>query len=307
MNYRIYKKNIHKPSSCSLLAYLLLISISLVSASSISAEVQNNADSPEKLQIVTPYYQPRLSKFKPPLGEYVYKVSWQGIPAAFVNISVDRDGLNFKLSTKVRTNSGIDIFYKLRYSAGSEVSMLDFQPLKSYYESRENSRFQRADLKFSPEGEITSVYKKNEHDPKILKFNTNNITLDPFSAAFVARGLDWNVGDVRYFDTFNGKSRYLIQLKAVRQQEIHVNGKKRLAWVIRPHVEKLGGDKHSKLRKAEIYISADERREILQINSEVFVGTVKTKLIEYKPAKHSEPAIDLAALRKARLNPNLIP
>lgn len=281
-------------SSLALVCFVALFSL----LPSLSAEEFAYEGVPEQVHLVTPYYQPKYTKFKPPLGSYTYKVSWQGIPAAFVTIEVDRDGLNYKFGTKVRTNSAIDIFYKLRYQAQSEISTLNFQPVKSFYESRENSRFQRADLIFSPEGEITSLYKKNDRDLKVLKFNPNNVTLDPFSAAFIACSLDWKVGDTRVFDTFNGKSRYLIELKAIDKRKINVAGEEREAWLISPSVEKLGGKPHSKLRQAEIFVSADNKHEILQINSKVFVGTVKTRLMEYKPSKKTLPAIDLASLKR---------
>ena len=39
-----------------------------------------------------------------------------------------------------------------------------------------------------------------------------------------------------------------------------------------------------KLREAFIYLTADREREVLQIISEVFIGSVKTKLESYVPA-----------------------
>ncbi|MCB0337900.1 MAG: hypothetical protein KDD62_16395, partial [Bdellovibrionales bacterium] len=66
-------------------------------------------------------------------------------------------------------------------------------------------------------------------------------------------------------------------------------------WVISPTVKKVGAEKNDKLREARIYLSSDARREILQITSEVFVGTVKTKLSSFQPSIRSSSSTTIAA------------
>lgn len=255
-----------------------LLIILLLVAPAAYAEVQL-----EKLLVSTPNYYGETHDFRPELGTYEYEVSWSGISAANVFLTVNKSGANYDVSTKVKTYSGVDIFYKLRYEAFGKISGVDFSPIESTIHQQENSRVKSTSLKFSPEGRVRSTH---QYKSKIRKFDFNpqNPMLDPFSAAFLARSLDWEIGQTRYFDTFNGKSRYLISFSATDKIKMDVNGEARDVWVIEPSVKKLNTSKQkNKLRSAKMYVTADEKREILEIDSEVFVGSVKTKLVSFTP------------------------
>ena len=77
---------------------------------------------------------------------------------------------------------------------------------------------------------------------------------------------------------------------------VKVDGKKQEAWIISPTVlNKTKPEQTRKLRSAQIYLSTDKRREILQIKSEVFIGSVKTKLVDFKA--DGEAGASVVALR----------
>ncbi len=252
---------------------------------------------PDDVQVSTPIYQPNFDEFEPRLGTYTYEVSWQGIPAAEAKVTIDQDGLHYKMSAFAKTYSAIDIFYKLRYRAQGLVSAVTFLPEKTEVENRENSRIKTVEMDFRPDGRIFSKFRRNANE-EVFDFDPQNLTLDPFSAAFVARSLDWKSGETKTFDTFNGKSRYLISLTALGREMINYGGKVHDVWVISPYVEKVtepNGPK--KLRSAKIYVTADKSRDILQIVSSVFVGSVKTKLVDFEPAPVHPQVRILAQLR----------
>jgi hypothetical protein len=254
--------------------------------------------SPELIKVTTPVYRPDFDEFEQNLGRYEYRVSWQGIPAADAVIDVDEDGLNYKITTTVETYSAIDIFYKLRYRAEGLLSGLDLMPERMTVEHRENSRKKSIDMQFRDDGTIHSVYTFRGQDSEVFDFNPNNFTLDPFSAAFLARSLDWNIGDTKQFDCFNGKSRYLISLTAEDRIRTFINGENRDVWVIAPNVTKLNDPTaEKKLREAKIYVSADRARDILQIKSEVFIGNVYTKLVSFTPSDKPPLSARLAQAR----------
>ena len=67
---------------------------------------------------------------------------------------------------------------------------------------------------------------------------------------------------------------------------MEVNGEMRDVWVIEPSVKKLNTSKqNNKLRSAKMYVTADKKREILEIDSEVFIGSVRTRLVGFTPHK----------------------
>jgi hypothetical protein len=239
---------------------------------------------PEDVEVTTPVYHPQFGKIEYPLGTYNYTVSWQGIPAAEASINVAQEGLFYKIKAAAKTYSGIDLFYKLRYSALGKISMVDFLPIETVIDHQENSRMKKVDIKYLENGDISAIRSQAGKNTKSITFDPKNFTLEPVSAGFLARGLDWSLGKKISLDTFNGKTRYLITLTCVDRKKIEVNDEERDVWVISPAVQKLTTlEKDSKLREAFIYLTADKYREVLQIDSEVFIGSVVTKLDTFVP------------------------
>lgn len=254
----------------------------------------------DQVDVTTPVYFPEKGHdFRE--GIFNYEVSWQGIHAADVEITVRRKSEIYEVFIAVETNSFVDVFYKLRYSVLGTIAADDFTPGILLIDQRENSRVTKASLAFADDGRIRSELSKKKDSGNRFReydFYSNNFTLEPLSAAFLARSLDWAPGVERTFDTFDGKSRYLISLKCTEERWMKVGGKKRRVWVVEPSVINLNKqEKAKKLRRAALYVTADKYRDILQITSEVFVGRVTTKLTGYRPAL--EKPLQLVARRTA--------
>lgn len=267
----------------SVLVTVMLMALPAWAENSDNGEADSAVSSGE--HISTPVFHVDFSRFRPTLGTYDYVVSWQGIPAADASINVSQEGMRFRVVADVRTYSGIDLFYRLRYRAESLMSAVDLLPIRTIIDQQENSTKRNTQIEFLENGDIRSVRSKNGGDVSIDVLSTDNFTLEPFSAAFIARSLDWKVGQTNVFDAYNGKTRYLISLTADREETMKVNGELRKVWVIVPRVVLAGSNApHSKLREARIYVTADERRDILKIVSSVFVGSVTTALDAFTPA-----------------------
>jgi hypothetical protein len=238
------------------------------------------------IKVSTPNHSNEISGFNPKLGVFTYQAAWEGIPAAEAKIELEADGLHYFVNISVKTYSAIDVFYRLRYDARGVIGAQSFMPLKSVYDHKENSKTRLTEISYLESGEVRSYRKRDSKEPEVMQFNPNNFMYDPFSMAFIARGLKWELGSKKYFDVFNGKSRYLITLEAIEKTTLSVNGSDRDVWVISPQVDNLTSRKNNKkLRSAKIYVSADADREILKISSSVFVGEVSAKLISFEPPK----------------------
>lgn len=240
---------------------------------------------PDQVKISTPVYVPSSADFKPRLGEYLYTVGWQGIPAADAILKVEREGLVYKITAKMKTYRLIDVFYRLRTTAIGKISAIDFSPISFTMDHREKSRIKNVLVDFGPDGNIYARREQKGKGSEEITFHSDNYTLDPFAAAFIARGVDWSDGQTKLFDTFNGKSRYLIKLTPERKEKMEINGEVRDVWVISPAVNNLSKpEQDKKLRDADIYLTADSQREIVKIRSSVFVGSVTTSLESFTPA-----------------------
>jgi hypothetical protein len=255
--------------------------------------------SPELVKVTTPTYKASFDLFQPRFGTYEYTVSWEGIPAASCSLTFKQEEGHYIVETAARTYSGVDLLYKLRYSATGILSKDDLTSVKLMIDHRENSRLKQVTIDFLPEaGRISAVRGRGDDDPHktTVSFVPHNFTLDPIGAAFIARALSWQTGETKTFDVFNGKSRYYIQLTAVRRETITHNGEQRKVIVITPQVRNLTTTKPvSKLREAFIYVTDDPQREVLKIVSSVFIGSVTTSLDSFTPlTPESEPTSRVA-------------
>ena len=279
----------------SLLPIMLFLGVNLVTAlSSIRPVHADDYISPDLVKVTTPVYRPNKQLFRPKLGVYEYSVGWEGINAASCAVTISKKDGTYIVDAAARTYTGVDLLYKLRYEAIGTISAEDFSSISLSIDHRENSRKKNIEMSFQPDhGSITATRGKSADDPdkKTVSFSPNNLTLDPIGAVFLARGLEWNIGDTKHFDVFNGKSRYFISLTAIRRETITYKGEKRSVIVISPQVRNLTTTKpRAKLREAFIYVSDDQDRDVLRIVSSVFIGSVITELDSFTPeAKLSNP------------------
>lgn len=260
--------------------------LGLITGAPVRSAAADEYASPDLVEIKTPAINPNESDFEPVLGTYTYDVNWEGIPAAELVSTVEQEGDYYKITVKARTYRAIDLFYKLRYNAEGIISADNYSPLKTVIDHRENSRHRFTELSFDEKGQVEAVrIDLRKGEVKTINFDPENHMLDPFAAAFLARSVNWEQGMRRDFDTFNGKSRYLISLLAEEKVKLEVDGVERDVWVISPKVYNLISPEQSKkLKEAKIYLTADKNRDILKIVSSVFIGSVYTELEKIEPS-----------------------
>ncbi|NDC38011.1 MAG: DUF3108 domain-containing protein [Proteobacteria bacterium] len=281
---------------------LLAVGIAMLCATpAYAGDTEGTQDPVRYVELSTPQYQAYEAPFEPQMGTYTYEVSWNGIPAAEATLTVGAEDLRYRLVAVARTYAPINMLYDLQYRAEGIIDASDMSSLHTSISQKENSREKRIEMSFRQGGEVESVRTQPNKPPQITKLDTNNMTLDPFGAAFLARGLRWEVGETKYFDTFNGKIRYLIALTAEGKETVKVNGQKRSCWVIVPTVRKVNSDEPPhKLRRAKIFLTDDPQREVVKIVSEVFIGAVTTKLIRFESSE-TPPPIRMAQVRARAL------
>lgn len=275
-----------------------VLSLFAVVSTSMLAEADDYI-SPDLVKVTTPLYKRRATGFTPPQGTYEYSVSWQGIPAASCAVTVGESDGNYVVEASARTYSGIDLLYKLRYRVTGTLSSSDLSPMQLAIDHHENSRHKTINVSFNHDsGEISAerLFGPNQREKKNLAFTPHNLTLDPVTAVFLARGLEWDVGQSKHFDVFNGKSRYYITLTAVERTTIEYKGEQRRVLVITPRVRNLTTTKPiAKLREAFIYVTDDENRDVIRIVSSVFIGSVTTELESFTPAHQRDIPLRMAA------------
>ena len=123
---------------------------------------------------------------------------------------------------------------------------------------------------------------------------------DPISAAFYAKSVPMEVGSVLEIDVFNGRNRFVITFNVVGKETVEVGDREVEAFKIEPKVKKLTDTEgEKKFRSATLWISADDKREVLKMESEVFVGSVSAELEKFEPAGE-DPAAEESALTQVK-------
>jgi hypothetical protein len=267
---------------------ILVILLTNVFSSSYAEEIKAG-----DVSIVTDDYTSSIRSKTLPQGIYRYRVSWQGIPAAEAVVTIKHVknqsqasvyGHKFyDIEAFARTYSPINLIYDMQYLAKGPVSFKNFTSPVFESLQKENSRRKRTFVEVDAKNNFHSRRQFNSKPVEEYSFKPKNNMLTPLAASLLSRQLTWNVGTVRDFDVFNGKSRYLISLESIDEREIYVSGKKYKTWVISPQVWNLTNmAKNKKLKSAEVFINKYGDHELVRIVSKVFIGSVKVDLIEVK-------------------------
>lgn len=243
---------------------------------------------PSEIQVKTEKYTPETTDFRK--GQYEYQVSWQGIPVASATVDIKNKEVEsekaYFVEAHAKTSKVIGVFYKLRHTSESLFYESTLKPIRFSSIQTENSRRRSSEIEFGENGEIRSALGKNGKKEDERKFVSENQTLDPISAAFLARSIPIEVGKKASFDVYNAKNRYLISFEVVGIEDISLPGQaeKRRAYKVIPTLNKLTDTEGEKrFNRAEIWIAADETRDILKMETEVFVGSVSAYLKKFSP------------------------
>lgn len=240
---------------------------------------------PGSVHVKTPTYNFEPTPITP--GRYVFDVSWQGIPVATASVVVGEkspDNGQMDIVVSAQTNGVIDVFYKLRHQSESIFSENPVRPVLFKFSQAENSSKKNREISFADGGQINSKQWRPGKKATESNFFTDNNTMDPITAAFVARNMPLTIGAESEVDVYTGKHRYLIRLEVVDQQTIKIGDSVRDAFKVVPTVKKLTDTKgERKLNSAAIWVASDGSRDLLKLESKVWIGSVSAKFIRFEP------------------------
>jgi hypothetical protein len=218
-------------------------------------------------------------------GEWVeYVASWNGIPLASATVRTSPvviDGAkHHEVKIAAETWSYLDLIWKMRDTIEAVFEADTIHPRSFVFRQRENRKRLDTIATFDPDEQKWIVQRQK--GKKVQDYELAGTRLfDPVSAAFWARTRDFKVGESVPLDVFGGKNRYRLRLNVVGRERIAVKGGEFETYKIVPQVANLHdkGDAE-KLREATIWISADEFRLPVRIDSRVSIGNVSIQLVK---------------------------
>jgi hypothetical protein len=195
----------------------------------------------------------------------------------------------YQVKVKARTSKVVDLFWKMRDTVVSVFEAETLEPYRYSFKQRENRRKVNTKASFDRESNKWLIHRQKGRRVKNYEFVSAN-TLDPITAVYLARSLDFKVGDQFYFNVFGGKSRYRLTLDIVGRERIKLDAGVFDAFKVKPRIENITKSGYAgRVREATVWISADRRRMPLKIASEVFIGTIYLEMVK-EGGKRSRPS-----------------
>jgi len=235
-----------------------------------------------------PVYAPRFSPYAD--GEKaVYKATWNGIisvaTAEIYTTPLVANGKKvYQVRVEAQTSKLLDLIWRMRDTISSTFDAKALSPSRFAFNQRENSRVIDTEAYYNS---VTNRWVVNRQQvgkkTKKYEFDSHN-TVDPITAVYLARSLDFKVGDRLYFNIFGGRYRYLLELYVERKEPVEMaSGRVIDAFRIVPRIRNTTKKGYAKrLYEAFIWISADERRLPIKMSSKIAFGSVYLELVQDK-------------------------
>jgi len=225
--------------------------------------------------------------YHPAFGTYHYDIFWRRVMVGTAKITFSEENGLYQLIVKAETNRKINLFYTFKYRGEVEMEGDPLKPLQAKVSEKSGSRVKDTQIDFINDDKAEAVQTESVRGEvrKIRKRSAESDTflLDPFSVVFLVRHLDWHVGMAEVFDIFTGRKKYELKLFCDGVKEVAAGEEKRMAWIIRP--ETRDPLKPGKKPKSEfkLYLSRDEKKEILKIEGAPKVGRVVARITNFVP------------------------
>lgn len=240
-----------------------------------------------------PAYQPKYYPFEG--GEKaVYRGSWNGLVSVataeiYTTPTVVGGRQVYNVRVEAKTSRALDLIWKMRDTIHSSFDARALIPSSFSFHQRENSRVIDTEARYNESTKRWAVNRQQVGKRrKSYEFDSQN-TLDPLTAVYLARSLDFKTGDRLYFKLFGGRYRYLLELHIERKEPVTLDsGKTVEAYRIIPRLQNITKNGYAeRLNEAVVWISADARRIPVKLSSKIVFGSVYLELIEDKHATQS--------------------
>ncbi len=217
--------------------------------------------------------------FKVSAGELRMKVE----PFATVN-----KRKSYAFAIEIRTSSLFNAFYSVNDRVETFVDFEDFVPRVFQLHVKESGQLREAKMLFDTEKNVATFWEKKvtkedgEEEKKqqwdILPFSQN-----VYSAVFYLRNFKWDIGKEYSFRVANDNENLIFSGRALRREVLDTKLGPMKAIVIQPKAVLKG--KFKSIGDNFIWLSDDDRRYILRIESKIKIGTLVSEVIEIKPGR----------------------
>jgi hypothetical protein len=178
----------------------------------------------------------------------------------------------YRLQTRAQTNEIFSAIYKINDMVESHLDVDEFYSRQFKKKLREGSY--RKDLEiFFDQDKMQARYAEGDTLPTLPR------TQDVLSAFFFLRTQDFKVGTSFSFPCHDNKKNYPLEVKVLRKEKIVVPAGKFECFVVEPKM-KTGGLTR-KEAKMFIWVTADEKKMPVLMETRMKIGSIAAKLTDY--------------------------
>ena len=218
----------------------------------------------------------------PPTVHATYAFGWSGITAATSEAYFHRgDQQTFVLEGKGRTVGLARILWKFDLSYRSVVNAQTLRPIQTHQIETARSKRIETDLKFSSGGVSGTRMEGNRATPTVKDFAMENL-YDLHSVFLYLRSQPLRDHSVYRVAVYPANSAYVATVTVLGREHLRARPGNYNAIKMDLKLERVNKknelEPHRKFKHATIWLSDDNDRVLLRIESQIFVGTVTAEL-----------------------------
>lgn len=239
-----------------------------------------------------------------------YNFSWSGIVAAELRATIEKKDGVYHLSIDARTKPAIDVLWKMRDRL-TVTTTSDLSPRYYQFIIREGKYQMDVEIKFDPQ---TNIATGKRYNPKRDRTYTRIVEMkdiyDPISAILFIRRQPLNLNDVYRIKVFDGRRLYDLKYEVVGRQKIKTYRGELWTKAVVPSLEPTSEkpeDVTKRVSKVLMYLAEDEPHDIVHIESDVFIGKVKVRLVSRTGGKPMTQQAQTEQMQKYMLYETRVP
>lgn len=187
----------------------------------------------------------------------------------------------FLIETTAFSATVIDSVFKVR---DVNYSWIDAQTFKSlgYTQSLREGNYVRDEwLAFDIANHRYYGEIQKKEEPRVIAGELTEEVLDMLSSLYYVRTQPLEVGKDIIFDIVNREKQYPLVVKVLKKETVKTAAGKFNCWVVEP---KFRGEGIfvAKGKSLKVWLTADEYKMPVKMQAEVFIGSVKAELLEYR-------------------------
>ncbi len=193
---------------------------------------------------------------------------------------------NYQFRTTIKTTSVFNSFYTVHDFVDVLMDFEQMIPSVFTLHVKESNQLKEAQMFFDHEKNTATYWEKKVTDKdgeenKKQQWEIEPFSQNVFSAAFYMRVFQWQVGKEVAFRVADDNQNLVFRAKALRKERLVTAAGEFDAIVIRPEFELQG--KFKPTGDNYIWLSDDDRKFILRIESKIKIGSLISEIVELHP------------------------